>query len=147
MQEVNMFERILYPTDFSDVSKKALEYCKKLKEAGTKKVIVLHVIELDPNIEKIPTNIKEVLKKELEQTAHKEIEAIATELREKGFDVSVRIELGNPVKEILRVEGEENASAIVLGSHGKSNIKEILIGSVSENVIRKSRVPVLVVKR
>ena len=142
-----MFERILYPTDFSDVSKKALEYFKKLKGAGTKKVIVLHVIEMDPNVEKIPANIREIFKKELERTASKEIEAIATELRKTGFDVSMRIELGNPVKKILKVEEEENASAIVLGSHGKSNIKEILIGSVSENVIRKSRVPVLVVKR
>jgi nucleotide-binding universal stress UspA family protein len=142
-----MFERILYPTDFSDVSKKALEYCKKLKEAGTKKIIVLHVIEWDPNVEKIPANIKEVFKKEVEQTARKEIEAIATELKDKGFDVTVRIELGSPLREILKVEEEEKVSAIVLGSHGKSNIKEILIGSVSENVMRKSRMPVLVVKR
>jgi nucleotide-binding universal stress UspA family protein len=142
-----MFEKILYPTDFSEVAKKALEYCKKLKEAGTKKVIVLHVIEMDPNIEKVPANFKEVFKKEVEQTARKEIEAVAAELKKKGFDVTARIELGSPVKEILKAEGEENVSAIVLGSHGKSNIKEILMGSVSENVIRKSRVPVLVVKR
>ena len=142
-----MFETILYPTDFSAVSKKALEYCKKLKEAGTKKVIVLHVIEIDPNVEKIPANIKEAFKRELEQTARKETEAIAAELKKAGFEVTVRIELGSPVKKILEVEDEENVSAIVLGSHGKSNIKEILIGSVSENVIRKSRVPVLVVKR
>ena len=40
-----MFKKILYPTDFSDVSKKALEYLKKLKEAGTKEVIVLHIID------------------------------------------------------------------------------------------------------
>ena len=142
-----MFENILYPTDFSDVSKKALEYCKKLKEAGTKKIIVLHVIEMDPNIEKVPANIREVFKKVLEQTARKGIEDIATELRKAGLDVTVRIELGSPVKKILKAEDEENVSAIVLGSHGKSNVKEILIGSVSENVIRKSRTPVLVVKR
>lgn len=142
-----MFEKILYPTDFSEVAKRALEYCKKLKEAGAKKIIVLHVIEMDPNVEKIPANIKEVLKEELEQTSRKEIEAIAAKLKKLGFDVTTRIELGSPVKKILKVEDEENVSAIVLGSHGKSNIKEILIGSVSENVIRKSRVPVLIVKR
>jgi len=39
-----MFTRILYPTDFSDCSEKALEYVKKLKEAGTREVIVFHVI-------------------------------------------------------------------------------------------------------
>jgi nucleotide-binding universal stress UspA family protein len=40
-----MFERILYPTDFSDVSNKALDYIEQLKEVGTKEVIVLHVID------------------------------------------------------------------------------------------------------
>ncbi|MHC1584157.1 MAG: universal stress protein, partial [Methanosarcinales archaeon] len=40
-----MFTKILYPTDFSDCSKKALEYVKKLKEAGTREVIVFHVID------------------------------------------------------------------------------------------------------
>ena len=40
-----MFTRILYPTDFSDCSEKALEYVKKLKEAGTREVIVFHVID------------------------------------------------------------------------------------------------------
>ena len=40
-----MFEKILFPTDFSDVSRKSLEYIKKLKEAGTKEVIVLHVVD------------------------------------------------------------------------------------------------------
>ena len=40
-----MFERILYPTDFSDVSKKALNFIKQLKDAGAKEVVVLHVID------------------------------------------------------------------------------------------------------
>ena len=49
---------------------------------------------------------------------------------------------------ILRVdETEEDISLIVIGSHGKSNVKEMLLGSVSEKVIRKSKRPVLVVKR
>ncbi len=40
-----MFEKILYPTDFSDVSRKAVDYIKTLKDPGTKEVIVLHVID------------------------------------------------------------------------------------------------------
>jgi nucleotide-binding universal stress UspA family protein len=40
-----MFEKILYPTDFSDVSKKALDYIKQLMQAGAKEVIVLHVMD------------------------------------------------------------------------------------------------------
>ena len=142
-----MFEKILYVTDFSDVSKKALEYCKKLKEVGAKEVIALHVIEWEPNFEKMPLYLKKELQKMLEQGAQKELEIIESELKEKGFDVTIRMEKGSPFEEILKVEDEENVSAIVVGSHGKSNIKEMLIGSVSENVIRKSKKPVLVIKR
>ena len=58
-----------------------------------------------------------------------------------------RLESGVPFNEILRVAEEENASVIVLGSHGKSNMAEMFLGSVSEKVIRKSKKPVLVVKR
>ena len=69
------------------------------------------------------------------------------ELRDLGFEVSVRIETGFPISEILRVEAEEGVSAIVIGSHGLSNVREILLGSVSESVIRKAMGPVLVIKR
>jgi len=48
---------------------------------------------------------------------------------------------------ILEIEAEESVSVIVLGSHGKSNVKEMLLGSVSEHVIRNCRKPVLVIKR
>jgi nucleotide-binding universal stress UspA family protein len=47
----------------------------------------------------------------------------------------------------LRVEEGEGVSAIVIGSHGKTNLEEMLLGSVSEKAIRQSRKPVLVIKR
>ena len=124
-----------------------LEYCKKLKEAGTKEIIVVHVIEWDPNVDKLPLNLRSELQKLLEQEPRKGLDLIKSELIESGFDVRIRLERGSPFKEILKVETEEDISAIVIGSHGKSNIKEMVIGSVSENVVRKSRSPVLVVKR
>ena len=51
------------------------------------------------------------------------------------------------IQEILRVEEEENISAIVMGSHGRSNLQKIFLGSVSEKVARRCKQPVLVVKR
>jgi nucleotide-binding universal stress UspA family protein len=74
----------------------------------------------------------------------KEIEA---DLKESGFKVKLRIEIGTPLTDILKVEEEEGVSAIVIGSHGKSNVEEMLLGSVSEKVIRKSKNPVLVIRR
>jgi nucleotide-binding universal stress UspA family protein len=144
-----MFEKILYPTDFSDVSKKALDYIKQLKHAGAKELIVLHVID-ERKIEAIVlygTRKSYVVINQIEEEARKEVSAIEKELKESGFEVKGRIETGIPLRQILRVEEEEGVSIIVVGSHGKTNIKEMLLGSVSEKVIRKSKNPVLVIKR
>ena len=54
---------------------------------------------------------------------------------------------GIPLREILRTEEEESVSVIVIGSHGRTNLEEIFLGSVSEKVIRKCKKPVLVIKR
>jgi nucleotide-binding universal stress UspA family protein len=148
-KEVTMFEKILYPTDFSDASKKALGYIKSLKDAGAKKVIVLHVIderEIDhiAHLPEVSIDIKE-LEKKREEHAKKEIGAMEKELKEAGFTVKTIIKKGIPFTDILKEE--EDVSVVVIGSHGKSCISEMLLGSVSEKVIRKSSKPVLVVRR
>ncbi len=144
-----MFEKILYPTDFSDVSKKAFDVVMQLKDAGAKEVVVLHVIDsrffdamawyATKNLADIEVDLVDVVKRE--------IDSIEEDLRKTGFKVRVRIEKGVPASEILRAAKEENVSVIVIGSHGMSNIQEMLMGSVSEKVIRKSENLVLVVKR
>ena len=147
-----MFEKILYPTDFSDVSKKALDYLKQLKEAGAQEVIVLHIIdtrevESIARYGEVSMNLEKGLEKKMEERVKQEITAIEAELKRSGFDVKVRIERGIPFREILRVEEEEDVSVVVIGSHGKSCVAEMFLGSVSEKVVRKSGKPVLVVRR
>jgi nucleotide-binding universal stress UspA family protein len=139
-----MFTRILYPTDFSDVSKKALAYIKHLKEAGTKEVIVLHVID-ERQIEAVVLYARGdscVFIDAMEQEARREIAAIEKELRDYGFAVNSIVKTGIPLREIVSVEESEKVSLIVIGSHGKTNVKEMLMGSVSEKVIRSSKSPV-----
>ena len=84
--------------------------------------------------------------KKLEETERK-LKVIEKELVDAGLAVKLQVETGIPVREILRVGGEENVSVIVIGSHGRSNLEEIFLGSVSEKVIRKSKQPVFVIKR
>ena len=144
-----MFEKILYPTDFSDVARKALEYIIQLKDAGAKEVVVLHVIDqrnLDALSEIQTKDVLGVIQG-IEGEAEKNAGSVRDELERLGFKAKVRVEKGNPLSEILRIEDEEKISAIVIGSHGKSNISEMLLGSVSEKVVRKAKKPVLVVKR
>jgi len=148
-----VFEKILYPTDLSKATKNTLTYTKHLKEAGTKEVVVLNVI--DQKVidtiglivsAKVVQSVESEIKK-LEEDRKKRLEPIIAELKECGYSVRMRIERGIPYKEILRIEEEEDVSAIVIGSHGTSNIEEMLIGSVSEKVIRWCKKPVLVIKR
>jgi len=146
-----MFAKILYPTDFSDVSKKAMDFIKQLKGAGTKEVVVFHVID-ERIIERIQHHSDiginaEELEKKMEEQAQEEISAIEDELKKSGFNVKTRIDKGVPFREILKAEQEEDVSVVVIGSHGVSCIEEMFLGSCSEKVIRKSSKPVLVVRR
>jgi len=145
-----MFEKILYPTDFSDVAEKAMAYIKKLKDSGAREVVVLHVIDergIDRLLRAIGEEKLEDLKKYRAAETQKNLKRIAEELAEAGLEVTLRVETGIPVMEILRVEKEEDVSALVIGSHGMSNLQELFLGSVSEKVIRRSRKPVFVIKR
>ena len=150
-----MFEKILYPTDFSDVSKKALAFIISMGEAGLKEVVVLRVIDQKRTeyihgiswAGKDEIQFFESVYKKLEQEAMEELKPIKSKLRAAGFAVKLRVEKGVPRLKILEVEKEEDVSAIVLGSHGRSNLAEMLLGSVSEYVIRYCKKPVIVIKR
>jgi len=90
--------------------------------------------------------LKEV-QQDLENEARDKLRSLESELKEAGLEVKVRIERGSPHARILEVAEQEKVSAIVLGSHGRSNLMEMLLGSVSEYVIRHSKKPVIVIKR
>ena len=143
-----MFKTILYPTDFSEVSEKAFDYIKQLKEAGAEKVIVLHVID-QRTINAVHYHMENSQKLEINLTAQaeEELEEIKKKLVDVGLEIETVLQTGFPAREILKAEKDNEVSVIVIGSHGRSNMEEMLLGSISEKVIRKCEKPVLVVKR
>lgn len=144
-----MFRKILYPTDFSDISRKVVAAIKQLKEAGTEEVVLINVIDsrnLDSMVHWAPADYEQT-RILIEDSAREEAHKTAAELEEAGFKVTVMIVEGIPTREILKAEKEADVSSIIIGSHGKSNLQEIVLGSVSEVVIRKAEKPVIVIKR
>jgi nucleotide-binding universal stress UspA family protein len=149
-----MFKKVLFPTDFSECSESVIPYLKKLKKSGTREVVVIHVIDsrysgfietvgwFGETVQQYESDMYENIKGE----AEKQLERIRKKLS-PFFKVKIRIENGVPFKMIMDIAEKERVSLIVLGSHGKSNIEEMLLGSVSEKVIRKSKKPCLVIKR
>lgn len=143
-----MFKKILFPTDFSDVSQNAVKYIKQLKGAGAQEVIVLHVIdekELQV-LSRVPDQYLPITA-QMEKEIAKEMAAVEEDMTAEGFHVKITVKTGKPFTEIMKTAAEEKTSIIVLGSHGRSNIREMLMGSVSENVIRHAKVPLLVISR
>jgi nucleotide-binding universal stress UspA family protein len=147
-QEATMFRKILYPTDFSDVAQAAVSYIEELRCAGAQEVIILHAID-SRIMDLLVYNpiVAMEFEKNLREDASFRINAVKSRLEEAGYQVTLRVDVGIPTSLILRAEKEEGVSVIVLGSHGKSNVREMLLGSVSEEVIRSATRPVLVVKR
>jgi nucleotide-binding universal stress UspA family protein len=140
-----MFKKILFPTDFSEISMKALEHIKQLKGGGTEEVIALHVIDDRTLIE---AGYVDSIRGQLEEESKNSMEALAKDLEGFGLKVQTHIRVGVPFKEILEMEKEvSDLSLLIMGSHGKSNIVEMLMGSTAEKVVRKCKTPVLILKR
>ena len=153
---IDMFRKVLFATDFTSSALNALKYVIKLKEAGTEEVIVIHVVKndtIEAMIESCEWSKKDAKKceEDIEEKVISRAEAklknIKKELEKHGLKVKTVVMMGKPAINIVETAKKEGVSIIVLGSHGESRMKEILIGSVAENVVRHaSNVPVLVVR-
>jgi nucleotide-binding universal stress UspA family protein len=144
-----MFTKILFPTDFSETLRQAMDYILQLKQNGLKEVVVLHVTDGD-TLDKIePFLLSDRFQKIKSKICRETLEALQAaerELRAGGFNVKVVTRSGYPVQEILKIEEEEDVSGVVMGSHGSSALQNLFAGSVAEAVVHKSKRPVLVVK-
>jgi nucleotide-binding universal stress UspA family protein len=133
---------ILHPTDFSAAAHYALELAYSLARDHGARVVLLHVVE-PPFYGDEPlllTSTLGNLRKEAENW-------FSTLPRPKGeIETKEVIAEGDPVREVLRVAAEEQADFIVLGTHGRTGISRLLMGSVAENIIRRASCPVLAVK-
>ena len=138
----HMFQRVLHPTDFSECANSAFQVVKRLKSAGTQEVLLLHVQD-DRTMRNRPP--EQIAAFDAEDTQR--LEPMRRDLALCGLQAKVELRHGIPFRETLQVAEEENINLIVLGSHGRSAVQEMLAGSTFENVVRASRHPVLVVRR
>jgi nucleotide-binding universal stress UspA family protein len=137
----NLFKKVLYPTDWSDCAEYALQYLKGLRGAGIEEVIVAHVMDEKAMRLQPPEKFKEFEKVDKER-----LEKVKEELEKEGFKVKTRLHVGRAGIDLIKIAKEEDVSLIVMGTHGKGYVKEILWGSVSRNVVEYSDRPVLLIK-
>jgi nucleotide-binding universal stress UspA family protein len=135
------FHRVLLPTDFSPCANEALSVVKRLRDAGTEEVIVLHVQDIRHFRPYLSDRMEEFNLKDSEQ-----LERIRADLAFFGLKSKTLLCEGVPFQEIERVAKEEDVSLIVIGSKGRSALADVVLGSVSDEVIRRHPRPVLVVR-
>lgn len=136
--------RILCPVDFSDTSERALQYAIALARQFGASIHLVHVwqmpvyafpdgaVILGPDV---VAGITGELQKSLDATIARRQEP---ELALEGHLMQ-----GVPDREIVRMAGELGAELIVMGTHGRTGLAHVLLGSVAERVVRTSNVPVL----
>lgn len=135
-----LFKKVLYPTDWSDCADETLRHLKELKGAGIEEVIVTHIMD-----EKAMRLQSEEKFREFEKIDKEKLQEVKNELGREGLRARVRLEVGNPRSDLIKIAKEEDASLIIIGSHGKGYVRGILWGSVSRNVVEYSDRPVLLI--
>ena len=136
---------ILCPVDFSDASKNAYRYACEFARSMGSKVLLLNVIEPRPiaadfTLTYIP------FEESLSATAREEFIPMVDEAKAAGVDISADVIPGIPEEVILQQIIDRDASMVIMGSHCKTGLTRLLMGSVAEAVVRKASIPVLIVK-
>lgn len=145
-------DNILLPSDGSEYSLKAAHYaCKLLKRSPGSQLTILHVGDIPKDLlvhgyvqdmAMDPDFVRKVLEERNNQVLQRTKDIFA----EAGFEVSILLQIGNPVDVICEIVQEKNFDLVILGSRGLGELKGLLLGSVSDRVSHMVKCPVLIVK-
>lgn len=141
-------QTILYATDFSESSTPARAYALTLTKLAGARVHVLHVIGefADRRKSLVPQDAMVLLEHEVEVQALKDIEEFCREGFGDEISYTTEVVLGRPFEEILASSQAIAADLIVVGTHGRTGLERVIVGSTAERLVRKSPVPVLTVR-
>ena len=145
-----MFKHILVPTDLSPRSKNAIKKAIQIAHQFNSRITILNVHEefMDKDeMEMLRVSVNEIQAKfrEIALEAKSEIKSMLAKLHTEDIKIEIILREGTPSKEILTFAIETDADLIVMGTNGKDNLTDYILGTTAENVVSKSDCPVLVV--
>jgi nucleotide-binding universal stress UspA family protein len=139
--------RILVPFDFSEYSEKAFTWALEMADKWRSRILLLHVVPMPnypPMLMGTYFNVSE-FEASLQADAEARAKEFVGKSRHRPVQVDTRVIIGEPFGDICRVAEEEAVDLIVMGSHGRTGLSHVLLGSVAERVVRHAPCPVLVV--
>jgi nucleotide-binding universal stress UspA family protein len=140
--------KILCPVDFSEGSEHAMRYATAFASAYEADLVLLHVVELPflPSYSTAGVPDLSLPVEQIQEECENRLEDMVEEQKKIHPQVEGRVVVGAPFVEIIREAREGNFDLVVVGTHGRTGLKHMLIGSVAEKVVRKAPCPVLTVK-
>jgi len=138
---------ILVPIDFSAISDSVVDIAKTFAECFSARIWLIHVASPDPDFvgyDAGPQSVRDQVAEHLREE-HQRLQSIAAELREAGLETTALLVQGPTAEKILAEAEEHAADLIVMGSHGHGAMHRMLMGSVSERILRKADCPVTII--
>ncbi|MDO8716709.1 MAG: universal stress protein [Dehalococcoidales bacterium] len=150
-----MFNKILVCLDGSEIAEGIISFVKEEALAMGSGIILLRVVSLPgnltlgvPGFPSVPFHtsaMPEQLKKEY-SIAETYLKRIAQPIREQGIKVKCETLLGLPGPAIISYANENNIDLIAISSHGHSGLRNVLLGSVAEYIVRESGLPIMMIR-
>jgi universal stress protein A len=135
---------ILLPADFSECSQRAFHLARTLARDYRARLVVLHVATPPPFVH--PGELQRALEGPDGYGAELEAQLRHRYAADPRTEVEYRVCDGDPVSEIVRLAGELGCDLVVMGMHGRTGLSRLLVGSVTEEVLRAAPCPVVTVK-
>jgi nucleotide-binding universal stress UspA family protein len=144
-------KKLLFCADFSENSRPAFMYAAELAEAFGAELTILHIVNSSrlgyPAFEVgVPFDLQGVLNS-INESVDKAFQGLVEECKEASCkDTKTASRMGVPANEIVRFAEEESIELIIMGTHGWTGFRHLILGSTAENVVRTASCPVLTVK-
>jgi nucleotide-binding universal stress UspA family protein len=145
---LDLFHRIVVPTDFSECAEAAWALAKRVAGSLGSEVVLTHVL-VEPVVYGDPSIAADTTRELFEQGrkwVEDEIEKWASAARAEGITVRTIVRTGSAQEEIVNLATDERADLIIIGTHGRTGLNRLLLGSIADRVIRFSPCPVLTVR-
>jgi nucleotide-binding universal stress UspA family protein len=146
---VSRIRRIIHASDFSKASRAAFGKAVNLAKAYRAELLVVHVLSVVPPFlgeGYVPPNVWEEVEAGARVGAERQLNRLVAKGRRAGVRIKSLVVLGSPYEDIVRAAKRTGADLLVLGTHGRTGLTKVLLGSVAERVLRTASCPVLTVR-
>jgi nucleotide-binding universal stress UspA family protein len=141
--------RILYATDLSSTSDAAWDEARRLGRLLNAEILLLHVVSpplVFPVEGYFPPELYEDLLRNVRRDAEKGFDRLLGSVAGSGLKVRIRLEEGAPASRILEVATQEAADLLVVGTHSRTGLPRVVLGSIADRMVRQATCPVLTVR-